>query len=186
MALLTLEDLAIALGREITTEEEPVFQRTIDAMTVFIEDYTGVAFTLHEDETVRYRADGRGIVRLRGPVDEVVTITPVLPTGPSWAEYDYYYGPFYDNFDEIYYLPPYGVVDVTYTFGFEEVPDDIREAATEAVLGRLSGSDGAQLDTYTVGDVTERFKQPWGYENFSQMAQGVLDSYRGVAMTYRL
>lgn len=186
MALLTLEELAIALGRDILTSEEPVFQWLIDSITAYIEDYTGVAFTVHEDETTRYRADGRGIVRLRGPVGAVGTITPVLPSGPSWAEYDYYYGPFYDGFDEIYYLPPFGVVDVTYTYGMEEVPQDIKNAATEALLGRISGSDNAQLDTFTVGDVTERFKQPWGYENFGQLAQLVLDSYRGVGMTWRL
>ena len=186
MSLLTLEDLAIALGRDIEDAEMGVYQRLIDSITVFIEDYTGVAFTVHEDETVRYRADGRGIVRLRGPVGSVATITPVLASGPAWAEYDYYYGPYYDNFDEVFYLPPFGVVGVTYTYGMETVPEDTKQAATEAVLGRVAGTDNSTLDTYTVGDVTERFKQPWGYESFGQMAQTVLDSYRGVAMTWGL
>jgi hypothetical protein len=184
MSLLTLEDLAVALGREIETAEEPSFQWLIESISVFIEDYTGMAFSLHEDETIRYRADGRGIVKLRGPVGEVATVTPVLSTDP-YAYHDGY-GPYYDGFDEIYYMPPFGIVDVTYTYGMEEVPQDIKHAAVEAIQGRIEGTDNGTLDTYTVGDVTERFKQPWGYESFGQMAQMVLDSYRGVGMSWRL
>lgn len=185
MGLLTLEDLAISLGRTIETEEEAGFQLLIDTMTVFIENYCGVAFIPHESETVRYRADGRGIVELLGPVTEIETISVVLPsTGyPSVSEP---YGPYYDNFSEIYYLPPYAVVDVTYTYGMDEVPEDIKSVATEAVKGVIEGDDNSTLDTYTVGDVTERFKQGWQLTNFNGMQQLVLDSYRGVATTWRV
>jgi hypothetical protein len=185
MALFTLEELAVALGREITDDEEPYYQYLIDSVSVYIESYTGVAFSRHEDETVRYRADGHGIIKLIGPVESVSSMTAVHGTDP-FKTYDYYFGPYWDGFDEVYYLPAYAVVDITYTYGLGEVPEDIKKAAIEAVAGRISGSDGAQLDTYIVGDVTEKFKQPWGYENFSQMAQLVLDSYRGVGLSWRL
>lgn len=185
MALLTLEDLAIALGREITTDEEPQYQFLIDSISAYIESYTGIAFSLHEDETLRYRADGHGIIKLIGPVVSVGSTSVIAPTDP-YSVYDPAPGPYYDNFDEIYYLAPHAVVDVTYTYGLEETPEDIRLAATEALTGRIEGTGNANLDTYAVGDVTERFKQPWGMESFSQLSQMVLDSYRGVGMSWRM
>lgn len=178
MSLFTLEELAVALGRDIETEEEPVFQFLIDSISDYIETYCGMAFSLHEDETVRYRADGHGIVELIGPVIEVHEITTIngLAIDP----------PAYDDFDEIFYLEPRSVVDVRYDYGMEEVPGDIKGVAIEAVKGVITGPDSSELDTYSVGDVIEKYRKTFGITTFDTLQTIILDSYRGIGISWRM
>ena len=183
--MFTLEDLEVALNRPILPAEEGYYQYLVDAVTAYIESETGVAFSIHTNEVVRYRADGRGIIELFGPVVEVSEIAPVEtdPYGSGW-----YYLPVFDGLAEVYGLCPYGVVDITYTYGYgpTEVPADIKHAAIEAVVGRIEADNQTgDLEEKTVGDITYRFR-PFGELDFSTFGSSALDAYRGVARSWRL
>lgn len=181
MGLFTLEDLEVALGRDITEEETPYYQYLIDAISLYIENVTGTAFSLKSNETVRYRADGRGIIELTGPVVEIFSVNTVAP---DLYYSGYTYGWMFDGISELYYLEPYEVVDVTYTYGYVTVPSDIKAIAIEATKNVIAGFDETDLDTKTVGDITYKYR--FGSGDFNSLQQSTLDSYRGVAESWRL
>ncbi len=185
--MFTLTDLAVKLRRSILPAEEPYFQYLIDQVTAYIEDETYTAFSLHTNETVRYRADGWGIVELIGPVVSVASITPLIQSrytyrydGWAWVPSEW------DGIDEISGLAPYEVVDVTYTYGYDlaEVPKDIKGVAISAVVHEINGNTPDELREKTVGDIT--YKWDVSEANFDALGANVLDSYRGVGRTWRL
>jgi len=180
--LITLEELGVALNRPIAAEEEPYYQYLIDSVTAYISSETGVAFSLHTAETVRYRADGRGIVE---PIGPVVSVSAIDPIRDLWFPWDC--TPTYDGLSEIYGLNPYDVVDVTYTYGYAlgEAPEDIKNVAIEAVVGVIESDDHlGDLSEKTVGDITYKYR--FSDLNFSSFSLATLNAYRGVAKTWRL
>lgn len=185
--MFTLSDLAVALRRSIAPEEEPYFQSLIDEVTAYLENETGLAFTLHTNETVRYRADGWGVVELVGPVVEVFNIAPLIQSNYTYRYDGWYWVPGrWDGIDEIDGLAPYEVVDVTYTYGYDlsEVPEDIKAVAIKAVVGEINGRSPEDLEEKTVGDITYRWKA--SEADFDSFGLSVLNAYRGVARTWRL
>lgn len=184
--MFTLADLATALQRSIDPAQEPYYQSLIDQVTSFIEGETGMAFSLHTNETVRYRADGRGVVELIGPVHSVANIAPLIHSG--YYAYDGYGWSYtaWDGLSEIDGLAPYEVVDVTYTYGYDldEVPEDIKQVALSVVVGEINGRTPEDLEEKTVGDITYRWKV--SAADFDSFGLGTLNLYRGVARTWRL
>lgn len=185
--MFTLTDLATALQRPITPDQEAYYQSLIDQITAYIEGETGIAFSLHTNETVRYRADGRGVVELIGPVVEVFNIAPLIQSNYTYRYDGWYWQPaHWDGLDDIDGLAPYEVVDVTYTYGYAlaDVPKDIRGVAIDAVVGEINGRTPEDLTEKTVGDITYR----WDVSDadFSSFGLSTLNLYRGVARTWRL
>lgn len=184
--MFTIADLQVALRRSIDPADQDYYQFLISQVQAFIEGETGLAFTLRSNTTVRYRADGWGVIKLVGPVHDVLSITPRVQ-----GNYPYRYdgwdwqGSDWDGLDEITGLAPYEVVDVTYTFGYDtpDVPTDIKNAAINAVKNVVSPGPG-ELDTRTVGDIT--YKYHFSENDFDDMGVRVLNLYRGVARTWRL
>ncbi|MGW6541227.1 hypothetical protein ACWGDD_36090 [Streptomyces sp. NPDC055011] len=185
--MFTIADLEIPLRRSILPAEEPYYQYLIDQVTAYIETVTGVAFTLHTNETVRYRADGHGIVELVGPVVEVANIAPLIQSNYTYRYDGWYWMPaVWDGLSDIEGLAPYEVVDVTYTYGYDldEVPQDIKGVAMDAVLGKVNGRTPGDLEEKTVGDITYKWRV--SEADFDAFGLEVLRSYQGVARTWRL
>lgn len=185
--MFTIADLEVPLRRSIDPADEPYYQHLIDRVTAYIETVTGVAFTLHTNETVRYRADGWGVVELIGPVVDVTTITPLRQ-----SNYQYRYDGWdwipseWDGLDEITGLAPYEVVDVTYTYGYDlsEVPADIKGVAMDVVIRKLNGRDPGELEEKTVGDISYKWRV--SEADFDAFGLDVLEAYKGGARTWRL
>lgn len=185
--MFTLADLAIALRRDVLPSEESYFTHLIDQVTAYIENETFTAFSLHTNETVRYRADGWGIVELLGPVVSVSTITPLIQSRYTYR-YDgwYWTASEWNGMDEIDGLAPYEVVDVTYTYGYDlpDVPQDIKGVAISTVVHEINGLTADELKEKTVGDITYKWNP--SEVDFDAFGLSVLNSYRGVGKTWRL
>lgn len=185
--MFTIADLEVALQRSIDPAQQPYYQRLINQVTAYIEGDTGVAFSLHSNATVRYRADGRGVVELIGPVVSVASITPLIQ-----SNYTYRYDGWgwitsqWDGLSDIDGLAPYEVVDVTYTYGYDlpDVPEDIKGVAIDAVVNQIKGRNPADLEEKTVGDITYKWKV--SAADFDSLGLGVLGLYKGVGRTWRL
>lgn len=185
--MFTIADLEVPLRRSIDPVDEPYYGYLIDQVTSYIETVTGVAFSRHTNETVRYRADGQGVVELVGPVVSVSTISPLIQSNYTYRYDGWYWVPAaWDGLGEVNGLAPYEVVDVTYTYGYDlaEVPSDIKSVAMDVVLGKLEGRPPDVLEEKTVGDITYRWRV--SEADFDAFGLEVLRSYQGVARTWRL
>lgn len=184
--MFTLADLEVALQRSISPEQQDYYQSLIDQVTSYIESETGVAFSLHTNETLRYRADGWGIVELVGPVVSVASITPLIQSNYSYRYDGWYWSAQWNGLGDIDGLAPFEVVDVTYTYGYDvaDVPKDIKGVAIDAVAGVIKGRAPTDLQERTVGDITYKYR--FSATDFDALGLGVLNLYKGVARTWRL
>lgn len=184
--MFTITDLEVALQRSITPEQQPYYQSLIDQVTAYIEGETATAFSRHTNETLRYRADGWGVVELIGPVISVATINPLIQSNYTYRYDGWYWSAQWDGLSDIDGLAPYEVVDVTYTYGYDtaDVPEDIKQVAINAVVGEINGRTPEDLTEKTVGDIT--YKWAVSDVSFDNFGLSTLDAYRGVAKTWRL
>src|SRR6478752_7103413 len=180
-ALVTIEELEAALATtfEDGSPEEAQAQYYIDTISAFINSYVDVSFEKHTDETVRYRADYYGTVTLAGPVDSVAGV--VRPNST-------YVVPFlFDDFDKVYNLQPSVAYDITYTWGYDEVPMDIKGVVIEAVRASINNPNNSL--SFRVGDVTETYLSGQGVNNQSPivvLSAAVLDNYSDLSITLTL
>lgn len=181
VALLDLDDLIVANGRAPNDAAEAAkWQFMIDAISAYINNYVDVSFSVKTGDVVRYEADYYGVIDLGG--DPVSTVTSVKDW-QSQTNVSYYW----NGMNEIRYLNPNQVVDVTYTHGYTTVPDDIKFMATEAIVSQLGlGATGA-LTSFTVGDVTEAYSDP-SKEGVTvvSLQRAVLDRYSATYGSWRL
>lgn len=177
MALLTIEDLEIALGRSLESDEEPNAQYLIDAVSAYIEDVTDTAFSEHTAVTERFLADYYGIIELSPyPVNDVISVTAVNYVSPMW---------YWDGGQCIYNLYPNQVVDITYDYGKSSVPTSIKSVASEMVKSVIDNLPEGALKSKQVGDVQHTFAEAAG-ANFNDLGKEVLEGYSSVGTTVRL
>ncbi len=181
VALLDLEDIIIVVGRAPETAEEAAqWQFQINAVSAYINSYVSVSFEEIEDDVVRYESDYYGLINLGG--DPVSTVSSVVDWESQLATSYYWNG-----LDQIRYLNSNQVVDVTYTHGYSEVPEDIKHVATEAVVGVLGLGATGSITSFTVGDVTEVYSDPSADgTSVVTLQKGVLDKYTDTYGSFRL
>lgn len=144
-ALITLDELEKALGGPVDNQDQA--QYTIDMISSFVNSKVSVSFEKHENETFRSRSDAHGTIRLVGPVDEVAGVT--RPNSACTVNFRF------DDLDLLYNLQGNTAYDVTATWGYDEVPDDIKFFVTEACKTAINNPNSAL--SFRVGDVTETF-----------------------------
>jgi len=181
-ALLTVDDIEDAVGYPpSSTEQETQWQFYIDSVSAFINGYVDVSFEEVTDDVQRFRADYYGIISFSpDPVSVVTSVVSYLSGSETvWS---------FDGLSEIQYLNANEVVDVTYTHGYTTVPDDVKFAAVQAVLGALNLGTPGSLTSFTVGDVSETYSTSTseGSTVVIQLASSVLDKYVDGAKSYRL
>lgn len=184
MGIITTEELAVALGvdpEDWTPAQEAQYQFYIDTISAYVETYTGVTFTFHEDEVVRQQADYYGVIELAPtPVLNVSAVTAV-------AAPNYYTAYGFDGLGSVYGVAAHGVYDVTMSYGYATPPQDIKSYVTESVRGVIANPTG--LASFRVGDVTEAYGgkgDSGGVTTYAGLGQAVLDSYRSTEATWRL
>lgn len=195
MALITLSQLEAILGYDISTDDEPRIQTFIDLVSTFIESYTGVSFTEHEDAVIVCRADGKGIVEIEAL--NSITSVELLNAGTgvygAVTQATYSWGYFFDGISMIYNLCPYETYRVTCDYGLTSVPKDIQEI-TKLLVMAGSGLDVTAvngLKSYRVGDVEEAYGVTAAEAGsppvtLSRMMTKILNGYSTGTTTYRL
>lgn len=168
-----------ALGESFTSEEQNKVSYYINLISVYIAWYTGTSFERLNDQTKRLQSDYYGRVHLPGgPVHDV---TSVLYRVGGGHEGEWYF----NGINEIYALRPKATVDVTYSYGYETIPEDIEMVATEAVK-RLQNTNVDEsvypVSEYMVGNISERYNIFAGELGglFNDLEKFILDDYRGV------
>lgn len=170
-ALITVEDIEAALGREVADEEEEAqWQFLINSLSDFVNNYVDVSFVAIEDETRRFKADGLGQIKLPRPVTNVTSVSN-FRTG----NIDYYGD--WDGLDLIYNLLPEQVVDVVFSYGYTEVPDDIKNLMLTGVLAQLEEISVVALRSFKVGDVEEQYRDGVATQLFGTTALNTLYKY---------
>lgn len=156
--MFELHELEAVYGTEVSSDDEPTVQAYMELVTTFIESYTGLSFSLHEDQVLVARADGKGVIE----IDDLVSVASVEALRPSDGSYwsltrgTHF---LYDGIDRIYDLCAYGTYRITASYGDVTVPADLKQIAIMLTLVG-SGLDSAAvngLKALRVGDVEEAY-----------------------------
>lgn len=143
-ALITIADLEKAMG---PIDDTVYAQYIIDMVSSFVNSKVDVSFEKHTNETVRSRSNAHGIIILTGPVEELAGVS--RPNSSCLVSFRF------DDIDRIYNLMGNTAYDITYTWGYDEVPEDIKFFVTEACKTAINNPNSAL--SFRVGDVTETF-----------------------------
>lgn len=178
-ALFTIADFEDATGVEVLPEEEPKIQFMIDAISQYIVDYTGTNFYVVEDYTERCTADYYGIVTLPPPVDEVTSVKGAR----SQEELSYWD---WDDNRTVYNLYPHETVDITYSGGYAEVPDNIFSLGIDILKQAVLPPTDNSMTQFTVGDVSEKYFKGKISSLIDELGWITLRSYTDTEGTWRL
>jgi hypothetical protein len=176
--LITVGDVEIAIGRDLTAAETARVEQLISQVSSYIETRTGLAFEPFTDRTVRFQSDYTGTVDLSpGPATSVTSVTAVVTTGYFLPATGLSFG--YDGFNTVYNLYPCQAVDIVYSGGLEEIPEDLAGVCLDGVLRKfLAGPAGA-----TSGAISKKMVGGVAYEyaidsrSFSDDSLAILDLY---------
>jgi Phage gp6-like head-tail connector protein len=155
--LTTLDKVKNYLKIDITPDDEPAVQEYIDAVTAYIERYTGRTFTADTMATER-SYDGTDSGELF--IDDAIEVTQVKINGVILDSSDFkLYPP--NRLPKTRIILPYKMfyegaqnITVTAKWGYgEEIPADLSFAATVMVAG-IVNAQNARLDTETVRSET--------------------------------
>lgn len=176
-ALVELAELEAALGYTFdTAESQAQAEYYINTISAFVNNYVDVSFEFHENETLRYKTDWTGSFTLVGPVDSVAGV--VRPNSTCVTCF------LFDDIDLIYNLQPNTAYDVTYTWGYQEVPQEVKSVVIEGCRASLNNPNNAL--SYRVGDVTETYHANAGDQVSSPivvLGSDALDSYKNTAFS---
>lgn len=190
--LADLSDVEDRLGRDLTPEESRKADALLRDASTVVRNYCRRDFTMGTT-TARYRPRGRKIILPQRPVLSVTAVYSVQSFGPtilttpltfwSWVggaeiiigdETLVINGPTID-FDDVNVW-----VEVTYSHGFAEVPDDVRAVVANLVVRNVTVPGGGLADMETVGPYTVR------YSGFTaQGPLGVSEADRQILNRYR-
>ncbi len=171
--LITTADIEDALGRApYNAAEEAAWQQAIVVVSNYINSKVRVGFAT-TTVTATYQADSYGQIYLREPVTNIASIKNYRT-----QQEDLYVD--YDGVYKLFNLEPQQVVVVTYTYGYSEPPQDIKDLATTLAIAQINESSApVGLRRYKVGDVEEQYTGDGASRHIlDDMINGVLDNYR--------
>ncbi len=172
VALITVQDIEVALGREVEDSEELAeWQFYIDTISAFINDYVDCSFERFEDVTERFTADYYGQVKLPTPVVSITSVKDV-----RWGNEDLSVD-FDIGTNSLFYLLPGQVVNITYTYGYSTIPDDIQQLVLSTVLAQINEIAPVALRQFKVGDVEEQYRESEIQKLFSITGRRTLNKY---------
>lgn len=193
-----VEDIAAFLQLDISTDEQKAAaNRALVEATAAIRNYTRQHLELVEDETITL--DGKGGVRLFLPQLPVVDVSQVVEDGETLTP----------GSDEDYVLGGNGIIHrmggsrwpttpqsitVTYSHGYETLPDDIVAVATRAAARayqsglRAAEDEGIDVESKSLGDFSVAYGSPGGGEGTmgASGARMLLMSEKDILNEYRV
>lgn len=172
VALITVQDIEVALGRDVDdTQEQSEWQFYIDTISDFINNYVNVSFERATDVTERLKADYYGQIKLTGPVVEITSVKNARTLQEDqWVDFD-------SGNNTLYYLEPNQTVLVTYTYGYSTIPDDIQQLVLATVLDQINEISPVSLRAFKVGDVEEQYRDGMLTQLFGMSGRKTLNKY---------
>jgi len=170
-ALIDVSDIETALGRPAEDdEEEAKWQRYINSLSDYINARVSVSFFPVENGTSRLQADYDGEIQLTGPVTAVTSVKNFRS-----QQEDQYVD--WDGLQTLFNLLPDQVVDVTWSYGYTDVPDDVVNIMITGVLAAVDEGSPLDMRAYKVGDVDEQYRQSTISNYFGDGLKAVLGKY---------
>lgn len=171
-ALITVQDIEVALGREVDDlQEQAEWQYYIDTISDFVNNYVNVSFERAIGVTERLKADYYGQIRLTGPVVEITSVKNARTLEEDqWVDFD-------AGSSTLYYLEPNQTVLVTYTYGYSTIPDDIQQLVLATVLDQINEMSPVSLRAFKVGDVEEQYRDGILNQLFGMSGRKTLNKY---------
>lgn len=182
-ALATTDDLEARLGRELTAEEAGRAEAILADASAAVRSYTRQEFTSRESTVRLLPRDGRLLLPQR-PVTAIDSVEDIDANAVSFE---------WDGLDEIRIrgfvgdgfevdlLDPYRArpIDVTYTHGFAEVPDDIVSVVCSVALRALSrAGEDSGFTGERLGNYSYTLASPAGVSAILEDERSILNGYR--------
>lgn len=187
--LATPADVVARLGRAFTAMEDVRVGPLLTDASAAVRAYTGQTLTLVEDDVARLRQQRRFLTLPQRPVTDVTSVVDADGTevGFSWYEGDdqvYIGGVSAIRIDLDFPMPDWRPLTVTYSHGYDPVPDDIIAVVcgvTLRALGRTPLESGVQQQSIagyseTIGPVGAA-----GPVGFLNEEKAILDRYKRAA-----
>lgn len=197
--LATEDDVASRLGRDLSEQEAIRLAPLLADASAQIRRYTRRDFLMHTNETQTLYGHDSEIYLPGRPVQSVSTVVAVgggmgLPDVPiPWFDFDGVQtirlapGTGIINLPEAWGSDEYpGTYNVTYTFGYAEVPDDVVMVAANAALAVLTApTTAAGVIGESIGPYSYRMERSGGGVSvaLSQADFAQLKDYRGGVRT---
>jgi hypothetical protein len=182
--LATVDDVEQLLRRSLTDSELAGIGSALITASASVRSYTGQQFTAGED-TARLRVRRR-VVRLpQRPVLDVTSVSDLNSNDVSftWDGFDKLVVP--ANVPDIWSFEPWSTgltaVDVTYSYGYELIPDDIiAVVAAKAARSVVTTPENAGVTQMALGDASIGMGSitAAGALGFFQEEREILDRYR--------
>jgi hypothetical protein len=153
--LATTDDLAVRLGRELTETETAQAEALLAGASQRVRTYTGLDFTLVEDDTAQIKVRN-GIGRL--PQRPVVAVTSVDDLNSNTVTFTWLgddlvrLSPLVDS-PWLYeaWRNPIPEVTVTYDHGYEDIPADVIDVVCSMAARSLSrGPDSGAIQSESI------------------------------------
>lgn len=133
-SLATVDDLETVAG---PVEDSVRAQRLLDMASAVVERWTGRSFVRVEDDEITFTVDD-GTMRLpNGPIESISSIVDANDDTIDPTSYDEIHGYVVRSFG--YW--PCGTYTITYTHGYDPIPDDVILAVCQMVQRVLSGHE---------------------------------------------
>jgi hypothetical protein len=192
-SLAELDDVEDRLGRDLTEEEQRRAQAMLDDASAVVRAYTRRDFT-RQTATTRLRPRGSKVVLPQRPVIAVDSISTIVSFGSTETviptpAYSWVSGAEVHFLDSsvIYNAPALDIgddenlwVEVTYTYGYDDIPYDIMAVVANMVVRNLTVPNGGTVDLETVGPYTVRYSgfTSAGPLSLSPADRDILNRYR--------
>lgn len=198
-SLAELDDVEDRLGRDLSEEEQRRAQAMLDDASAVVRAYTRRDFTA-TTATVRLRPRGNKVVLPQRPVIAVDSVKTVVAFGSTeivvpTPSYSWVAGSelHFLDVNAIYNAPTLDIdednlwVEVTYSYGYDDIPYDVMAVVANMVVRNLSVPNGGIVDLETVGPYTVRYS---GFTSAGPLAlsgadRDILNRYR-VATAYTM
>lgn len=177
MGLLTVEDLQVVMGRTsrpFNDDEIGVASYIIDEVTEYIKSrIPGIAFEVTNVVDEKVQADFKGIIDLSDyPINDITSVKNArsgLNTTWEW-----------DDYGTIFGLAPYETVLVSYSYGFDTVPNDLVTLAKGLALRGFSNPTGIRQQT--VGAISETYAS----QSLTDTQEAIIAKYIPIGYSLRL
>jgi hypothetical protein len=176
--LASVDDLAAVLGEDCIAANDPRAAAALNAASALARMIARQTLSKVEGDVVELQTSGPELYLPERPVLDVAEIDlddcwyadPILAPGSyCWSENGLVRGPFSFN----------GRVRVTYSHGYDPVPDDVRYAVADIAARRYSGGVSAGLlASESIGTYSYSFRPPDGAYGLSSAESAVFKRYR--------
>lgn len=140
-ALATLQDYAYVAGVDLPTGDDATrITRLIEMASAAVERWCGRSFTLVEDDEITVQVTSGSLRLPNGPV---TTLTSVLTSDGEEVDLD---GVSVDSLGFVSGSWSCGAYTVTYSHGFDPIPDDVSAVVANMVHRYLSNPSGVRSE----------------------------------------